>query len=133
MLLAAVEPKVVGVNQLPTPSPVPVTVPQTMLPDASVVSALVVLHEPKRPSVVVPVFDTEKSVEVAEAVDEPMAKRVVAVSPLLAAIENLANGELVPIPMLPAVGSLKPVEVAGSVPKTRLPMLSWLLAVVEAK
>ena len=49
------------------------------------VSALVPEHEPKvEASVVEPMFDTEKSVDVAEAVDEPMAKRVVLVEPLLA-------------------------------------------------
>jgi len=49
-------------------------------------------------SEVEPIFDTEKSVVVADAVEDPIANSVVAVSPLLAATENLANGELVPRP-----------------------------------
>ncbi len=42
---------------------------------------------------------------------------------------NLANGDEVPTPMEPEVGSWNCVEVAGRVPNIRLPMLSWLLAV----
>src|SRR6185437_8926715 len=55
----------------------------------------------KLSSVVRPVFDTEKSVVVAEAVEEPIANKVVLVSPLLAWIANLLNGEVVATPMLP--------------------------------
>jgi len=84
-------------------------------------------------SVALPALETEKSVVVAEAVDEPMAKRVVAVSPLLVWMANLANGEVVPRPILPAVGSLMPVDVAGRLPKIRLPMFSWLFAAPSGK
>src|SRR4051812_32039711 len=86
-----------------------------------------------RPTVVVPVvvaaivtnpvFDIEKSVEVEFAVEEPIAKSVVAVSPLFAAIENLANGDEVHTPSAPEVGSKKALEVAGKLPKRRPPML----------
>ncbi len=85
------------------------------------------------PIVVRPVFETEKSVVVAVAVEEPIAKSVVAVSPLLAEMENLANGELVPTPRKPEVGRVRAVEVAGNVPKSRLPRLNWLLAVADGK
>ncbi len=51
-------------------------------------------------SVVEPVLLTLKSVVVADAVELPMAKSVVAVSPLLALIENLANGDVEPTPTL---------------------------------
>lgn len=83
--------------------------------------------------VVEPVLEMEKSVEVAETVDEPIAKRVVAVSPLLVCIANLEKGLEVPMPKEPEVGSAKAVEVAGTVPYIRLPMLSWLLAVADGK
>ena len=86
-------------------------------------------------SVVLPVFATEKSVVVAEAVEEPIAKRLVLVSPLLVCIESLAYGEDVPMPSAPEIGRVKVelVVVAGSVPKTRLPRLNWLLAVALGK
>lgn len=101
--LAFVAPKVVGVNQVPTPSPVAVTVPQTIVPFASVVRTFEPEQAPKfEASVVEPVFEIEKSVVVPVAVDEPIAKRVWLVSPLLAAIENLANGEVEPMPKFPA-------------------------------
>ena len=54
--------------------PLPVIEPQEMLPEPSVVRAFEPEHEPKRPSVVVPVLEIEKSVVVALAVDEPIAK-----------------------------------------------------------
>ena len=61
-----------------------------------------------------PVFDTEKSVEVADAVDEPMAKSTSLVSPLLVCTESLANGEVVPTPTAPVEEirslSVPPVE-----------------------
>lgn len=53
---------------------------------------------------------TIKSVEVADAVEEPIAKSVVFVSPLFAWIESLENGEVEPTPTLP-VGVMKSVEV----------------------
>src|SRR5581483_9409823 len=80
-----------------------------------------------------PVFEMLNSVVVALAVEEPIANNVFAVSPLLVWIANFANGELVPTPILPEVGSLNAVEVAGTVPNRKLPMLSWLLAVVDGK
>ena len=82
-----------------------------------------------------PVFATEKSVVVAEAVEEPIAKSVVAVSPLFVCMENFAYGDEVPMPRAPEVGSVKVelVVVAGRVPKTKLPRLNWLLAVALGK
>lgn len=89
------------------------------------------------PSVVVtaPVLEMLKSVEVAEAVEEPIAKRVVLVSPLLEWMPNLANGEEVPTPMEPVVGRVKEtlVVVAGKEPKRMLPSANWLFAVAEGK
>jgi len=83
-----------------------------------------------------PVLLTLNKVEVADAVEDPMANSVVAVSPLLVWIANLANGELVPTPSEPLVGSENAVAVsfaAGSdAPKMKLPMLSWLLADADA-
>ena len=98
-----------------------------MVPLLSVLSS----DEESWKSVVEPVFDIEKIVEVADAVEEPMAKSVVAVSPLLVAIESLANGEEVPMPIEPEVGSLKAVEVAGRLPKSIPPILRALTAVDE--
>ena len=72
---------------------------------------------------IAPVFDTEKSVEVADAVEEPIAKSAVSVEPLFACIESFAYGEEVAIPIAPVVGRVKAVVVAGSVPKTSPPML----------
>ena len=83
--------------------------------------------------VVEPVFPTAKRVVVAEAVEEPMAKRMVAVSPLLAWMESLAKGEEVPMPIVPEVGSLNAEVVAGSEPKRREPILSWLFPVALGK
>jgi hypothetical protein len=60
--LTAVLKLVVGVNHVPTPSPDAVMAPQMMLPEASVVRALAVLQAPKRPMVVEPMFEIEKSV-----------------------------------------------------------------------
>src|SRR6185437_4301220 len=76
----------------------------------------------------IPVLSIEKSVVVAAAVDEPMAKSVVAVSPLFDWIANFANGVDVPMPIAPEIGSGSELAdvVAGSVPKIRLPMESWL-------
>ena len=51
--------------------------------------------------VTAPVFEIENNVEVAEAVEEPIAKRVVAVSPLLACTESFAKGVVVPMPAFP--------------------------------
>ena len=45
-----------------------------------------------------PVLSIEKSVVVADAVDEPIAKRVVLVSPLFACIAKRAKGVEVPMP-----------------------------------
>ncbi len=84
-------------------------------------------------SVVEPVFETLNNVVVAEAVEEPMAKSVVLVEPLLAWIENFAQGEEEATPIVPVTASAKLVEVAGSVPYRRLPMLSCLFPVVLAK
>lgn len=81
------------------------------------------------PAIVVePVLSMLKSVVVAEAVDEPMAKRVVAVSPLLVWMPNLANGVVEPMPREPVVGRVSVVAdvVAGSVPKRMLPTLRKL-------
>ncbi len=50
-----------------------------------------------------PVLSTLKSVVVALAVDEAMAKRVVFVPPLLAWRESFANGDVVLIPTFPVV------------------------------
>ena len=68
----------------------------------------------------VPVLLTLKSVVVALAVDEPIAKSVVWVEPLLACMASCAKGEVVPRPALEAVNdpsvtpslckNLKPVE-----------------------
>ena len=81
-----------------------------------------------------PVLRTVRSVVVAEAVEEAMAKSVAAVSPLLLWIESLAYGEEVPMPRAPEVGRVKVelVVVAGRVPKTKLPMLSMLPPAVPA-
>ena len=84
-------------------------------------------------AVVEPVLLMENSDVVALAVDDEIWKSVVSVSPLFAAMPNLLVGDVVPMPMVPEVGSLNVVVVAGSVPKIRLPMLSWLFAVDDAK
>src|SRR5262245_44957068 len=92
---ALMAPKLVAkVNGLAAPAEV-ASVPQTMLPLLSVSSAseqlvIVVL--------IVPVLEIAKSVVVADAVELPIANRVLAVSPLLAWIESLANGDEVPTP-----------------------------------
>ena len=78
-------------------------------------------------------FEILNSVVVADAVEDPIANKVVAVSPALVWIANFANGDDEPTPILPEVGKAKPVEVAGAVPKSILPMLIWLLAVGSAK
>lgn len=104
----------------------PVMVPHVILPDASVVSARVLLQAPNRPSVVVPIFDTLNKVVVALAVEEPMAKRGIVVSPLLACTESFAYGDDVPMPSAPEEGSAKAEAevVAGRVPNRRFPILS---------
>ena len=48
-----------------------------------------------------PVFDTEKRVVVAEAVEDAIEKSVVLVSVAFWCTENLAYGEVVPIPTSP--------------------------------
>jgi hypothetical protein len=88
-----------------------------------------ILKQPARIStplaiVVVPVLETENSVVVALAVEDAMAKRVVAVSPLLVWIANFAHGVVEPMPSAPVVGRTKPVEVAGNDPKMSPPMFS---------
>ena len=89
--------KPVPIEVIPEP---PEIAPQVIFPDASVVSALEPLHAPKRPSVVVPMLLTLKSVVVAVAVEEAMAKSVVwlPLAPFGVAIESCAYGEVVPIP-----------------------------------
>ncbi len=82
-------------------------------------------------SVVEPVFDTENRVEVADAVEEPIAKSVVLVEPLTACTESVANGDELAIPIAPVVGRRNWVEVAGSVPKRIPPMLRPPEASVE--
>ena len=72
--------------------------------DAVTAKAEVVAEVAERLSrVVKPVLETEKSVVVADAVDDAMANRVVFVSPLLAWMVNLLHGEVVPMPTLPPV------------------------------
>ena len=48
-----------------------------------------------------PTLFTLKSVVVAEAVEEPIANRVVLVEPLFACTERRAKGEVVPMPIVP--------------------------------
>ena len=100
--------------------------------------APLILKQPARIStplaiVVEPVLSTLNSVVVAVAGDEPMANSVVLVEPSLAWREKVANGDDVATPNAPVVGSWKAVEVAGTVPNRKLPMLSWLLAVALGK
>ena len=52
-------------------------------------------------AVVEPVFEIVKSVVVAFAVDEPIVKRLVLVSPTFAWIESFADGDVVAIPKSP--------------------------------
>jgi hypothetical protein len=59
------------------------------------------------PMVTVPVLEILKSVEVAVAVEEPMAKRVWFTSPLFAWMESLAYGEVEPTPATPAPGLMR--------------------------
>jgi hypothetical protein len=54
-----------------------------------------------------PVLETLKSVVVAEAVEEPMAKSVLFVLPLNACTESFANGEVVPMPRFPEASMRK--------------------------
>src|SRR6185295_635032 len=98
-----VTPKLVATVNGAVP-PLLVIAPQMMLPEASVVRALVPEQVPKRPRVVVPVLEIEKRVVVALTVELPTAKSVVAVSPLLACTESFANGEVDEIPRRPEVG-----------------------------
>src|SRR5512146_40360 len=83
-----------------------------------VIARLVVVAAPPVSVVYVarPAFEIEKSVVVAAAVDEPTAKRVEVVSPLLVWMENFAKGEEVPMPIVPEVGRAKAVVVAGRLP-----------------
>ena len=55
-------------------------------------------------AVVEPVFETENSVVVAEAVEEPIAKSVVLVEPSLPCTESCAYGDVEAIPMFPPFG-----------------------------
>jgi hypothetical protein len=64
------------------------------------------------------VLEILKRVEVAEAVEEPMAKRVVAVSPLLALMESFANGVVEPTPTLPAPGLISVFPPNGFITKS---------------
>jgi hypothetical protein len=64
------------------------------------------------PCVRTPVFDTEKSVVVALAVDDAMIKRFVFVSPRFAEMENFAHGLDVPMPTLPLMTGDDEVEVS---------------------
>src|SRR3990167_7990790 len=66
--------------------------------------------------VALPPLAIENNVVVALAVEEPMAKRVALVSPFWAWSENLANGEVVPTPVLPPVEIRK--RSVEAVPKT---------------
>src|SRR3989338_3283926 len=68
------------------------------------------------PKAASPVLSIENNVVVALAVEEPMAKRVALVSPFWAWSENLANGEVVPTPVLPPVEIRK--RSVEAVPKT---------------
>lgn len=64
-------------------------------------------------TVVVPVFETLKSVVVAFAVDEAMANSVVLVAPLFACTESCANGVEVPTPNVPpSEPSARPTVIA---------------------
>lgn len=74
-------------------------------------------------AVVEPVLEMEKRVVVLFAVDDEIWKSVVSVSPALIAIPNLLVGDVVPMPIVPEVGRFHTVDVAGNVPKIRLPML----------
>ncbi len=70
---------------------------------SEVVAAEILLKvEVERPALVMtPVLLIAKSVEVALAVEEPIAKSVVLVEPLLAWISNSANGDVLPTLVLP--------------------------------
>ena len=57
--------------------------------------------------VVVPLFEMEKSVVVEFCVEEPIAKSVVRVEPLLAWIEESANGEVEATPTLPPLSKVR--------------------------
>lgn len=65
-------------------------------------------------AVVEPVFETEKRVVVAVAVEEPIAKSVVLVEPLFAWIANCAHGDVEAIPTVPLPKTRK-VEVPSEV------------------
>lgn len=93
----------VGVNGYPN-EPVPVIAPQAKSPLEFVVTAFEPEHAPKRPIVVVPVLLTLKSVVVEFAVEEPIANRILLVSPLLACTESRAKGDVEPTPNCPEEG-----------------------------
>ena len=106
--LASAPKLVVGVHENVPPPPVPhevdVTEPDEVVvrhwpADAPSPEMMRLVDEavPKRNEL--PVFDTEKSVVVADAVDEPIAKSVVLTSPLLACIAKRANGVVLPMPI----------------------------------
>src|SRR3989338_6258886 len=112
-------PKVSATNHSPTPSPAAVIAPQVMLPEASVVSALLVLQAPKRPRVVVPTLSMLKRVVVAVAVEDAIRKRlrVLPVAPAGVATVSCARGEVVPMPTLPLVArKIEEVAMSVSVP-----------------
>lgn len=66
-----------------------------------------------------PVFETEKSVVVAEPVELAISNSLVFVSPLLALIENFAYGVDVPTPTLPFA------TVHNCEPDKAPPLLYW--------
>ena len=94
--------------------------------DPVTANALVVplVNEKLRP-VSKPVLETLRSVEVAVAVDEPIANSTVLVPPLFACSERLANGEVVPIPKLPVL-----VMRARSLPVSEPPVKNLIAAAV---
>lgn len=86
-----------------TSVPVNMIVPLTSLP-----SRLLVVPQDERfpfglPVITCPVLSIEKRVVVAEAVEEPIAKRVVRVEPATAFTESCAKGVVEPIPRAPFV------------------------------
>ena len=65
------------------------------------------------PTAVFPILFTLNNVVVADCVEEPIAKSVVVVAPLLACTLRFANGEVLPIPRLVVAKratSVPPVE-----------------------
>lgn len=100
----------------PSPAPPEIQVPFiAKQPDVMFTPLLIVVE---------PVLETLKSVVVADAVEDEIWNAVVSVPPALSAIPKRDVGDVVPMPIVPAVGSDQPVEVAGSEPKMRFPILS---------